>query len=65
MESVGMGGSVADPREMTEEEIVMFVDRIFEQRASVRHELERTMPQVKMTALRLFEDIEAGCSLRP
>jgi polysaccharide pyruvyl transferase WcaK-like protein len=63
MESIGRGGSVADPREMTEEEIVMFVDRAFEQRASVRQELEKTMPQVKATALRLFDDIEAACSL--
>ncbi len=63
MESIGMGGSVADPREMAEEEIVKFVDRVFEQRASVRQELEQNMPQVKATALRLFEDIEAGCSL--
>jgi polysaccharide pyruvyl transferase WcaK-like protein len=63
MESIGMGGSVADPRGMTEEEMVMFVDRIFARRAAVRQELERTMPQVKTTALRLFEDIEAGCSL--
>jgi hypothetical protein len=58
-----MGGSVADPREMAEEEIVKFVDRVFEQRASVRQELEQNMPQVKAAALRLFEDIEAGCSL--
>jgi colanic acid/amylovoran biosynthesis protein len=63
MESIGRGGSVADPREMTEEEIVMFVDREFEQRASVRQELEQNMPQVKATALRLFDDVEAGCSL--
>lgn len=63
MESIGRGGSVADPREMTEEEIVMFVDRAFEQRASVRQELDQGMPQVKATALRLFDDIEAACSL--
>jgi len=25
--------------------------------------LEQNIPQVKATALRLFEDIEAGCSL--
>jgi polysaccharide pyruvyl transferase WcaK-like protein len=47
MESVGLGDVVADPRSMTQPEILDIVDRVFERRDAVRRELEIRMPLVK------------------
>lgn len=58
MQTVGIEASVVDPRKTSEEEILKVFNRAFDERALVRQQLERTMPQVKERALSLFEGIE-------
>ena len=47
MESIGLQSVVADPRSMKESEMLEVVERVYETRDAVRHELETIMPQVK------------------
>jgi hypothetical protein len=42
---------------MTKDAIINVIDRAFEQAAKLRKQLEQRMPQVRETALRLFEEI--------
>jgi colanic acid/amylovoran biosynthesis protein len=49
--------NVADPRKLTNEEILAVIDRVYEQRGRLRAELDKTMIRVKETILRLFPDI--------
>jgi len=58
MQTVGIGRNVVDPRNMSEEEMLSVIDRVFEQRALVRQQLEHKIPQVKEAVLNLFEDME-------
>jgi polysaccharide pyruvyl transferase WcaK-like protein len=60
MRTVGIEANVVDLRKMCEQEILEVIDRAFEGRAEVRQQLACTMPQVKETVLRLFEDMEFG-----
>lgn len=57
MQTIGVAELVADPRKLEKEEILGIIDDAFEQRASVRGHLEKTMPQVKETVLNLFNEI--------
>jgi polysaccharide pyruvyl transferase WcaK-like protein len=57
MESIGVADLVADPRKLGSEAIMGVVDRVYDQRAAIRRQLEQTMPQVKETVLRLFPEI--------
>lgn len=57
MQTVGVGGLVADPRTMDEEQILNAIGDAYDHRADLRRQLERTIPSVKQTVLRLFEDI--------
>jgi polysaccharide pyruvyl transferase WcaK-like protein len=47
MESIGLQNVVVDPRSMKEPEIFEVVERVYETRDAVRHELETIIPQVK------------------
>jgi colanic acid/amylovoran biosynthesis protein len=47
MESLGLQNLVVDPRTMKEPEIVETVERVYETRDALRHELETSMPKVK------------------
>lgn len=47
MESIGLQNLVVDPRSMREPEIFEVVERVYETRDAVRHELETVIPQVK------------------
>ena len=47
MESLGLQNLVVDPRSMKEPEILETVERVYETRDAVRHELETIMPKVK------------------
>jgi colanic acid/amylovoran biosynthesis protein len=58
METVGVGGNVVDPRTMKEQEMLGILDRVFDQRASVRRQLEQRMPRVKAVVLSLFDGME-------
>lgn len=58
MQTIGIESNVVDLRKMRQEEILEVVDRALDRRAEVRQLLARTMPQVKETVLRLFEDVE-------
>jgi polysaccharide pyruvyl transferase WcaK-like protein len=62
MQTIGIEANVVDLRRMREEEILQVIDRTFEGRAEVRRHLAQTMPRVKETVLRLFEDMEFGGS---
>lgn len=58
MQTVGLDRNVVDPRKMSEEEMLTVIDRVFEQRALIRRQIEQTMPQVKEAALNLFKGME-------
>ena len=58
MQTIGIEANVVDLRKMDEEEIFDVIDRAFEHRTQVRQQLVQTMPQVKETVLRLFQDME-------
>ena len=66
METVGVGALVADARKMSSEEILGVVNRAFEQRASLRSELQMKMPAVRQAVLGLFSDMPLlnGMSVR-
>jgi polysaccharide pyruvyl transferase WcaK-like protein len=55
VETVGVGGRVADPRSMGEEQILNLIGDAFDHRADLHRELERTMPGVKQATLDLFQ----------
>ena len=57
METVGVGALVADARKMSSEEILGVVNRAFEQRASLRRELQQKMPSIRQAVLGLFRDL--------
>ena len=57
MQAVGVGGLVADPRTMGEEQILSVIGDAFDRRAVLRQQLEETIPGVKRTVLDLFKDI--------
>jgi len=57
MQSIGIESLVADPRILGQEEIFNIIDEVYEHRDSISKQLEQTMPQVKETALNLFQDI--------
>lgn len=57
LQTINAGSSVADPRELESEDILAIIDRVYEQRASIQRQLERTMPTVKEAVLRLFSEI--------
>jgi polysaccharide pyruvyl transferase WcaK-like protein len=57
LQTINAGSSVADPRELGSEDILAIIDRVYEQRASIQRQLERTMPTVKEAVLRLFSEI--------
>ena len=58
MESVGVGSIVLDPRKMTDGEILRAIGQAYAQRASLRRQLEETIPPLKSRVLELFADIE-------
>lgn len=55
MESVGLGEIVADPRTMSEEEMLRVVDTTFDRRSAIHRELRATIPSVQSAVLSLFE----------
>lgn len=57
MQTIGVSELVADPRKLGKDEILAVIDNAFEQRASIRSHLERTMPDVKKSVLNLFNEI--------
>jgi polysaccharide pyruvyl transferase WcaK-like protein len=57
MQTIGVAELVADPRKLEKEEILGIIDNAFEQRASLKRHLEKTMPHVKETILNLFNEI--------
>ncbi len=57
MESIGVSDLVADPRTLGSEAIIGVIDRVYDQRATIRRQLEQAMPRVKETVLKLFEEI--------
>lgn len=57
LQTINAGYSVADPRELESGDILTIIDRVYDQRASIKRQLERTMPAVKEAVLQLFPDI--------
>lgn len=57
MRTIGAESLVADPRAHDTEEILAQVRAIYDDRIAIRRKLESTMPQVKLKALGLFENI--------
>jgi colanic acid/amylovoran biosynthesis protein len=57
MKSIGVEALVADPRNLEHGDILAVIDRVYDQRASLQLQLERTMPGVKKVVLQLFPDI--------
>jgi polysaccharide pyruvyl transferase WcaK-like protein len=57
LQAVGVGGLVADPRTMGEEQILNAIGEAFDRRAALRQQLEETIPGVKQAVLDLFKDI--------
>jgi polysaccharide pyruvyl transferase WcaK-like protein len=60
MQTIGIEANVVDLRKMNEEEIFNVIDQALEHRAQIRHQLAQTIPQVKESLLRLFEEIDSG-----
>jgi colanic acid/amylovoran biosynthesis protein len=58
METVGVGLQVADPRNMTEQEILALISAAFENRSVIRDRLRRTMVDVIDSTLQLFNDLD-------
>ncbi len=48
---------MADPRKLESDEILAVIDRVYEQRASIKRQLEQTIPRVKEAVLQLFTGI--------
>jgi polysaccharide pyruvyl transferase WcaK-like protein len=57
LQTIDAGPSVADPRELGSGDILAIIDRVYDQRASIQRQLERTMPAVKEAVLQLFPEI--------
>jgi polysaccharide pyruvyl transferase WcaK-like protein len=60
MEALEAGLPVADLRRMDETQILDIVNKAFEDRSTIRQQLERTIPKVKEYVLRIFETAVAG-----
>jgi colanic acid/amylovoran biosynthesis protein WcaK/AmsJ len=57
MDTVDAGHLVADPRKMSESDILTLIDRAFEDRHAIRRQFEQKIPQVKERVLGLFHEI--------
>jgi len=57
MKTVGVEGLVADARKIDQEEVLWIVNQAYEQRAQLRQQLERKMPEVRETVLNLFDGL--------
>jgi len=58
MRSIGIGSLVVDARELLPNQILDRVEEAFQQKASLRRQLEQVIPQVKETVLQLFADLD-------
>lgn len=58
LQTIGVENLVADPRKLGKEELMKVIDEAYNHKDNIKKHLEQTMPQVKNTVLRLFEDIE-------
>ncbi len=58
MQSIGIGSLVVDARELPPNEILDRVEEAFQQKASLRRQLEQVIPRVKETVLQLFADLD-------
>ena len=54
VQTLGLQGVVADPRVMSDQEILAAIFSAYDQRASIHRELEIAVPRVKETVLNLF-----------
>ncbi len=54
VQTLGLQGVVADPRVMSDQEILAAIFTAYDQRVSIRQELRKRVPQVKETVLSLF-----------
>lgn len=57
LQTINAEACVADPRELDSKDVLGVIDRVYEQRASIQRQLERTMPAVKEAVLQLFPEI--------
>lgn len=57
METIGMDPYVADPRVMSEEQIMALIGSAYEDRATIQSTLQATMPQVRERVSNLFREI--------
>lgn len=57
MQTLGIDSSVADARRFTEEELLSMVERVYEERTIMRHELEQKMLEVECEVMGLFGGI--------
>jgi polysaccharide pyruvyl transferase WcaK-like protein len=60
MQTVGMEANIVDLRRMREEEILALIGCAIDRRSEVSQQLAQTMPEVKESVLRLFEEIGSG-----
>lgn len=60
LETVGMGSAVADPRKMSEAEIISLTESAFQQRDTIKRALEQTIPKVRETVLGLFTSLDTA-----
>ena len=57
MQTIGVAELVADPRKLEKDGILRIIDDAFEKRSVLRVHLEKTMPHVKETVLKIFKEI--------
>lgn len=57
-ESVGVGTLIADPKQLTIEEILTTVDKSLAAREEIKNHLQKTMPEIKENILGLLNGIE-------
>jgi colanic acid/amylovoran biosynthesis protein len=60
MESIGLEAVVADARKLDLEELLRYIERLYERRLEFRKELESVIPQVVKAALHPFTSVNAN-----
>ena len=57
LESIGTGHLVADPRQLTIEEILNIIDNVFAERKAIKSHLQEAMPKVRQDVLNVLAEV--------
>jgi len=63
MDTVEVGGYVADPREMDEQQILTMIGKAYDDRSIIKNTLAAKMPSVKDQVMKLFKEIEEDLNM--